>query len=282
MENLVFLEASLNSEGASTFAETHAKLIEFATAEVDSLVAEAADFVASNPGTIIESDLDATYESVEDPISDMVITATSVFGDVISEESLSETDKIALIESYAHMIAMGDEELVAEAFDPTTVAGQAGMSLQAHHNAITGKLGNVGGDAALGAVAGAAGGAAVGAGVAGIAKLFSKERKAWKTLVKQEKEARKKGANKATIDKIMKAKEKAKIAYKKARNASLKKGAAVGGVVGAAGGAMAGAVHGAQSDAAVAGEKADASTAKADQAYKQSQMLKHPYDRNFS
>jgi len=93
---------------------------------------------------------------------------------------------------------------------------------------------------AAGGAAGAGIGAASGAAIGALTKIFSKERKAWKNLVKQEKEAHKKGANEATLQKIRNAKMKAKAEYIKIRNTAAKKGAKIGGAIGAVGGAVGG------------------------------------------
>jgi len=107
-----------------------------------------------------------------------------------------------------------------------------------------GKHGATATGAGGGAVAGAGAGAGAGAAVGSLTKMFSKERKAWRSLVKQEKMAHKNGANAASLKKIHDAKMKAKAEYVKIRNAAAKKGAKIGGAVGAVGGAIAGGMYG--------------------------------------
>jgi len=387
MTNLVFLEAATQSDSAAEIIESNEALINFATAEVDSLVEEQALHTSWHVGSFVEESFDITYENMTDPISDIVVEATSIFADVIAS-NLSDREKKELIEGYAHIIAMGDSELIAEAFSasdrlsmkkdmlerhlskakdaassakdkaeaaqselkdlqdkvsskeyPNTSAGDRAQQTDGYHlqklqkdadsassdykealkpiddlnaqikdisptpapeptttpaaapapapaaaapapaaaakeltskdgsllnhikdkaselmnngkGAVDGQLvgmsktGAAAAGAAGGAAAGGAAGAAVGAATGAFAKLFSKERKAWKALVKQEKALRKKGANAAAIKKIEHAKLKARSAYTKVRNSAAKKGAKIGGAVGAVGGGVAGGMYG--------------------------------------
>jgi len=219
MTNLVFLEAATQSEGAATIIESNEALINFATAEVDSLVEEQALHTAWHVGSFVEESFDITYENMTDPISDIVVEATSIFADVIASDGFSDMEKKELIEGYAHIIAMGDGELISENLDPAYIAASGAR--------------------------GAISGAGLGAGIGAVYKMFSKERKAWKALVKQEKHLKETGANPAKLKQIATAKEKAKEIYKKAKDASIAKGAKVGGAVGAVTGVAGSALTGA-------------------------------------
>jgi len=278
MTNLVFLEAATQSEGAAEIIESNEALINFATAEVDSLVEEQALHTAWYVGSFVEESFDTTYENMTDPISDIVIEATSIFADVIASDDLSDAEKKELIEGYAHIIAMGDldsweeasfagaKESIKNAGSYVAGKGKAAGSYvagkgkaagsyvadkaTATRGSVDNKLGTMSklkagaAGTAAGAAAGAGAGAAIGASIGAFSKIFSKERKAWKSLVKQEKEARKKGADASTLSKIHKAKLKAHESYVSMRNSAAKKGAKIGGAAGAIGGGVAGGMYG--------------------------------------
>jgi len=223
MNSLVFLEAAAQGDAADALVESNTSVIDFAVSEVDSLVEEQANYTAWNVGEYVEESIGVTYENVADPISDIVVESTSVFADIIACEELTESEKMDAISGWAHIINMGDAEELFEASVPLSAAA--------------GALG--------GAAGGAVGGMLNGAIAAPIVSMFSKERKAWKALVKQEKEAHKQGANSATLKKILIAKEKARDVYNSARRDKMKKyvkrGAIIQGTLGAAGGAINGA-----------------------------------------
>jgi len=263
MTNLVFLEAAAQSDTADLLVDSNSNVIDFAVSEVDSLVEEQANYTAWNVGDFIEESIETTYESVEDPISDLVVEASSIFADIIACEELTESEKIDAISGWAHIVSMGDAEEVLETFPEAqhaatervrskfnaTAAAVDGPFTEKDysklHDRIVSSQNTIGARAArslIMSIFGTGMGIISGGVIARIVLLFSKERKAWKSLAKQEKTAREEGASVAKLKKIQKDKEKLYSDYKEKLQKTMRSYKIKGAAIGAATGAIYGAV----------------------------------------
>jgi len=169
-------------------------------------------------------------------------------------KSITDEFKSKAEELNKHLKDYNDK--VADHNDGAHTANATGSELQRRSSFEVKHHQGVAGSAAVGAVIGGAAGAVVGAA----ASLLSKERKAWKQLVKQEAEAKRKHSSASKIAKIVAAKNKARIDYTKVRNKYAKRGAIAGGVtVGAASAAGAHLMNNERHSATVAAHAAHAS-----------------------